>query len=658
MTQKKRTTEEGTKRVAEEGTAMDRRSFLKTLAVGTAGAAGVGMLSACSPNAGDGTNGTNDEIAGGGATTADQRGYYSWLGEPPAIDDSQIASTVEVDVVVMGGGNAGVMCACAAVEEGLTVAVIEAQGKDDIYYYGLHDIANINSQVVLSHGVEEIKKSEFLAEFQKRTLGKTNPRIVKKFIDNSGPMVDWLYERMPQEVKDTLKVYDWADRADYWAVGGVINGFRCWPGYININFQLTAPALIEEAEGKGAAWYWNHTGIVLVTEEGTFTDNQEFTEDGIEVFKDVEMPQTRVLGLVAQDPDGNYIKFLAKKGVALTGGDYGGNPEMYYAIQDEQRWLFEAHGKDTSNMTCSGFGRDGSGIKMGMWAGGSLDPNTRAMVWPQVMFSSDRFATNLLSWAGQPFMIMDHEGKRFCNEVTLGAYALLSQVERRKPGLRYYTVFDSKYAKNFSLNPPEHFAFSFTGPSSGQGGASEEDILAKWLAAGAAGYNASQDTSNNLEGPSGIPEEATPTSGVEATCSWGANSLDELLDYMGMDATTKATALAEIDTWNRYCEQGEDEDFGRDPNFLVSITDPPFYGFFRIDETPELGTVCLNGLNTDDYQRVLDKNYNPIVGLYASGNNSGGRFAIQYTTPMSGLTLGMALTLGRVLGQQIAQGEI
>ena len=67
------------------------------------------------------------------------------------------------------------------------------------------------------------------------------------------------------------------------------------------------------------------------------------------------------------------------------------------------------------------------------------------------------------------------------------------------------------------------------------------------------------------------------------------------------------------------------------------------------------GTCTLNGVNIDEYQRVLDINYNPIVNLYATGNNSGGRFAIEYSTPMTGLTIGMAMTLGRVLGKELTQ---
>ena len=45
-------------------------------------------------------------------------------------------------------------------------------------------------------------------------------------------------------------------------------------------------------------------------------------------------------------------------------------------------------------------------------------------------------------------------------------------------------------------------------------------------------------------------------------------------------------------------------------------------------------------------------------GLYASGNNSGGRFGSFYSTPIQGVSLGMALTLGRVLGKELSGQEI
>ena len=123
---------------------------------------------------------------------------------------------------------------------------------------------------------------------------------------------------------------------------------------------------------------------------------------------------------------------------------------------------------------------------------------------------------------------------------------------------------------------------------------------------------------------------------------------------MGFDDEMKSEVQAEVEKYNGYCLQGDDEDFGRDPKLLMEIAEPPFFGMYSVVEKPSTGILTLNGLNIGDHQEVLDKNYNPIEGLYATGNNSGGRFATEYSTPMAGLTIGMAMTLGRVLGQQLA----
>ena len=87
---------------------------------------------------------------------------------------------------------------------------------------------------------------------------------------------------------------------------------------------------------------------------------------------------------------------------------------------------------------------------------------------------------------------------------------------------------------------------------------------------------------------------------------------------------------------------------------LLPIEQGPFYAVMSVNERPMVGTVTLSGLVIDNGQRVLDKNFNPIEGLYATGNCSGGRFAIEYSTPMQGLTLGFAMTHGRELGKALA----
>ena len=108
------------------------------------------------------------------------------------IDEADIVDTIEADVVVVGGGNAGLACAVTAAEGGKKVAVVEAQSKDNMFWYGLHQIGTVNSQFLLDQGVPEIDKAEFIADWQRRNLGYTSARLVKAFVDNSGEMLDWL----------------------------------------------------------------------------------------------------------------------------------------------------------------------------------------------------------------------------------------------------------------------------------------------------------------------------------------------------------------------------------------------------------------------------------------------------------------------------------
>ena len=83
------------------------------------------------------------------------------------------------------------------------------------------------------------------------------------------------------------------------------------------------------------------------------------------------------------------------------------------------------------------------------------------------------------------------------------------------------------------------------------------------------------------------------------------------------------------------------------------IKKPPFYGYQEDKNVGNL-VVTLSGLRIDHNQQVVDAAYQPIPGLFTSGNNSGGRFAVQYMTPMGGLSVGMAQTLGHVLGEYVA----
>ncbi len=65
--------------------------------------------------------------------------------------------------------------------------------------------------------------------------------------------------------------------------------------------------------------------------------------------------------------------------------------------------------------------------------------------------------------------------------------------------------------------------------------------------------------------------------------------------------------------------------------------------------------VTVGGLLTDENQNVLDQDKDPLPGLYATGNCCGRRFGPQYSTPISGVSIGMAITLGGEVGTIVVE---
>ena len=63
------------------------------------------------------------------------------------------------------------------------------------------------------------------------------------------------------------------------------------------------------------------------------------------------------------------------------------------------------------------------------------------------------------------------------------------------------------------------------------------------------------------------------------------------------------------------------------------------------------GMASLAGLVTDNKLRVLNKEGEPIKGLFVCGNTLGGRYGLGYTTPFAGNSIGMALTHGWLAGK-------
>ena len=151
--------------------------------------------------------------------------------------------------------------------------------------------------------------------------------------------------------------------------------------------------------------------------------------------------------------------------------------------------------------------------------------------------------------------------------------------------------------------------------------------------------------------------------GVEGGSTCCANTIEELLNYMDCyNGETRKKALSEIERYQKLCEKGVDEDFGKDRRIMkvTGLKDPPFYGTInKNDGTGMMGSlspglVATTGLDTDAEGCVLNSEFKPVKGLYAAGNNAGGRFIVTYQSPFAGISIGMAMTDGCLLGERLA----
>lgn len=271
-----------------------------------------------------------------------------WRTPPATIPYSDIAREYTADVVIIGLGNAGTPATRAAAEAGASVIAIETMTKEKYKTAG-NDVGHLNSKFLASRGVPRVDPIEFFNEWMIRSGNRANPGLVMQFCQKSGEAFDWYTELFTREQMDTLRV-------EYWPLGKTFSNEvflqKFWAGtaqfagmFFKGTFSLTdaTRANQELAIQHGAEL---HFGM----------DAQQLVLNG-----------ERVVGVIARDDKGQYVKYNAKKGVILAAGDFGGNQEMMYdLIPDVVDILDEGEHIRTE-------GRNGRGIQMGVWAGGRLE---------------------------------------------------------------------------------------------------------------------------------------------------------------------------------------------------------------------------------------------------------------------------------------------
>lgn len=168
--------------MGEEKRGISRRSFIKGIAVGAAGIAAAGTLGGCGQESAT-TSKTSSKVAG-------EPGKASFEVPPPPIPEKDIKQTVTADVVVCGGGLAGMCAAISAAQAGAKVVLLE---KGSITSFRGIDYGAIGSSIQKLSGAK-VDKAEAVREIMRWGGYKADQRVVSLWANYSGAAVDWLLD--------------------------------------------------------------------------------------------------------------------------------------------------------------------------------------------------------------------------------------------------------------------------------------------------------------------------------------------------------------------------------------------------------------------------------------------------------------------------------
>ncbi len=537
---------------------LSRRGFLSSSILASC-AAMVG-LNGCKPNP------PAQEVFDKNVTygySSDKAAQLSFLAKPEEIKDLDITRTETFDVVVVGSGASGVPAALSAFENRASVVVLQ---KENIAISQGNSGAGIDLPNSDKAGVEAL-----VDRLMRDNAHRSNPKLLREWAYNSGEAVTWVIDRA---IKAGAKVINQGNLQQVNILE--MNGYKlsyhtAYFGPKPFNNGDGMQALAKYAEKAGVKFYYSTPAVQLV-----------------------QAVSGEVTGVIGKSEEGNYIRFLARKGVILATGDYQNDKAMCdYFIPDAKYY-----GRKQSNKT-------GDGFKMGYWAGCVIEPIGHT----KMIHDMDGGPVTMCD---MPFLAVDSKGKRFVNE-NVEMSVLNNYLRQPEKAGQYSQIFDSNYMTQ----------------------------AAKWP-----GVLVSPEGLKNY-----MPDEQEPHDHVSTPFinTHKADTLEELAVKIEVDPVT---FVATVKRYNELAALGKDIDFGKPAHQLFPIDKPPYYGIHR---TLRLSAVC-SGLLVDENHQCLDADGKPIKGLYAVGNLGGGFYGgVDYPLVVYGLSLGRCYTFGYLVGRHVAK---
>ena len=572
-----------------------RRSFLKLGALGTIGTAGAAAgLAGC----GSAKGSSKGTAQAAGSTVTSDEAVISLANKMPKwsfmVPPEPISDDKITDVIeddIIVVGSGMSGLTCATSAAEKGAHVTLFSASSQPISRGGSNYAR-NSRVMEAHGIEPFDPVNFYYHEMRAASYTIDQRKWMRGYEKSEEAMNWMIDIANESGLQVILERDNSfDGGPYYAHAFSTEGDS---QMVSTGQQGAVEALEKKALGLGVQIIYDTKAEQLIREDNN---------------------TGRVTGVIASKmSDGSYVKFVAKKAVVLATGDFSNNKEMLAAYCPQVLPLvgFE-QGKIDYNTSFNLTGiYGGDGQKMGLWIGAAWQH-----VYPNAPVMQG-------AWGG------GHEPCSF--HMGLNVNANTERYQRED--------ISSPYSSNHLIQQPNHVAYGIWTANYPQ---AIIDKGHKWYTFGM-----------DFDLPALTAEQmiAMWDKGAQDGSYVKADTLDDLAKQLDLDAT-KLKAV--VKRYNELCDKGVDEDFHKNPDFLVKIDEAgPFYAA----QNYAMFMTVMGGLRTSVNMEVCDEDDKPIPGLFNVGAMIGDMYANTYNFAVPGNSYGInCLTFGYLLGRDLAAGK-
>ncbi len=532
---------------------------------------------------------------------------------------------LETQVLVIGMGGGGTYTALRAAEEGADVLVIEKQGRYGGTTALTSEIQSINPprvQEIYNNGEDFTDADAMYKAWTDYTEGDSKKEMLDLYFENSGPAFDWL--ALDHGAKFDFDPKPGFTPADWYKVK-----FQWYPntspehpnaptyGYNKREIASYFDKLVEDYTNLGGKYMLETEAYELITDEtGT------------------------VVGAKAKNRVTGIEYTIKADAVVIATGGFLGNREMtnkylsdeYYPLKGAWK-IYGSYGND-GKMIQSAFDIGAAPYNIGMapevhMSGSDMFiPHSYGFpinkVEGQKSFNTGK--QSVWSVADLPMFLgitpnslaVDVRGERFTAETGV------AMLDPWLAGPNFYSIWSSDQINDVRDNGFKHFL----------GGVSS----------GFLGYTGDIPVNTPL------PETYDVlNAGIEMGFIFKADTIEELAKAIDIDSSVLKNT---VENYNNYCENGKDEQFSKDAQFLETIGEGPYYA---VKMASYSYNTCA-GLDVNTKLQVLNTSGEPIEGLFCVGSDCAGVLFTEkkpYVT-YGGANNGWVLTSAYVCGESVA----